>query len=96
MLPYTSGLGQIWQMFGVLNLSALVDSTALLVSGVCQLLGDFHTVPQAHTVLLFSLQFSGNCFSFHIHREQQNPPARLHRGGLHEFSNNRTIALKLC
>lgn len=46
MLLYTSGLGQIWQMLGVLNLSALTDSTALLVSGAYQLLGDFHTLPQ--------------------------------------------------
>ena len=50
-----------------------------------------------HTVLLFSLQFSGNCFSTHLHRYQQNPRAHSHRRGLlHEFNNNRTIALNLC
>jgi len=52
MLLCTSGLGQIWQMSGVLNLSALADSTTLLVSGAYQLLGDFHTLPQH--ILLFS------------------------------------------
>lgn len=92
---YTSGLGQLWQVFGGGNLSALtIQHLALLVSGAYQLLGASHTAPTPP--VLFSLRFSGSCFSIHIPGYQQNPPACSHTGELQEFKSRRTIALNLC
>lgn len=90
---YTSGLGQLWQIFGDGNLSVLTIPTALLVSGAYQLLGASPTAPTPPA--LFRLRFYGSCFSIHIPGYQQNPRACSHTRELQEFNSSRTIALNL-